>query len=138
MNYADRFAQAIEEKFNSKEAGPAQYRMTVVSGRKFDKIVMETRYSIERGFTGGSVHAFVEKATGLLQAHAVNAGLAWEWLTCAVPLRASRSSQPALCTHVDMLYLDVAGLRGAAVCFAVDLADPAIGSSSLGTCTFFH
>ena len=66
MNYADRFAQAIEEKFNSKEAGPAQYRMTVVSGRKFDKIVMETRYSIERGFTGGSVHAFVEKATGLL------------------------------------------------------------------------
>jgi hypothetical protein len=65
MEYADRFAQALEEKFNAQE-GRGEYRMTVMAGRKFDKIVMQTRYDTERPFTGGSVHAFVEKATGLL------------------------------------------------------------------------
>ena len=65
MEYADRFAQAIEKKFN-EDSGRAEYRITVESGRKFDKIVMQTRYDSDRPFTGGSVHAFVEKATGLL------------------------------------------------------------------------
>lgn len=65
MDYADRFAQAIEKKFNDAE-GRAEYRMTVMPGRKFDKIVTETRYDSDRPFSGGSVHAFVEKATGLL------------------------------------------------------------------------
>ena len=65
MDYANRFAQALEEKFNAQE-GRAEYRMTVLSGRKFDKIVTETRYDSDRPFSGGSVHAFVEKATGLL------------------------------------------------------------------------
>lgn len=65
MDYANRFAQAIEKKFNEAE-GRAEYRMTVLPGRKFDKICTETRYDSDRPFSGMSVHAFVEKATGLL------------------------------------------------------------------------
>lgn len=77
MNYADRFAQALEEKFNEKSER-AEYRMTVMAGRKFDKIVMQTRYDSDRPFTGGSVHAFVEKATGLLiKAAGWNAPAKW-------------------------------------------------------------
>lgn len=66
MNYAERFAQAIEEKFNAESNGKPEYRMTVLPGRKFDKIIMESCWSLDRGFSGGSVHAFVEKATGRL------------------------------------------------------------------------
>ena len=52
---AQKFADALNEKFEGKE-------ITVMAGRKFDRIV--TAYPGEH--LSRSVHAFVERETGLL------------------------------------------------------------------------
>lgn len=54
MSYASHFAEALEQKFSEDT-------FRVDCGRKFDKIVQTYK-----GGNIGSVHAFVEKNTGML------------------------------------------------------------------------
>jgi len=73
---SERFAQALQDKFNDESAkNPLgygsvwEYRFTVEAGRKFDRIVVASAIvSPERPFSANqrSVHAFIERATGRL------------------------------------------------------------------------
>ena len=54
MSYATEFATALEAKFTEDS-------FTVEAGRKFDKIVQS-----DKKYGGRGVHAFIEKATGLV------------------------------------------------------------------------
>lgn len=74
MNVAEKFALAIENKFNAESGESApKWEITVESGRKFDKIILDysKEYSRHRS---RSVHAFVERSTGdLIKAAGWNA-----------------------------------------------------------------
>jgi hypothetical protein len=70
MLLAEKFAEALEAKFNNPESkiqkqfpNTFTYTFFVEKGQKFDRIVETSHHS-----TGGhtSVHAFVERATGAL------------------------------------------------------------------------
>ena len=73
-NYALRFAQAIEDKFNDPEGEQRKrfstclYEIEVEPGQKFDRIVISyTLGALTINQTPQrSVHAFVEKSTGRL------------------------------------------------------------------------
>jgi hypothetical protein len=67
MLLAEKFAQALEAKFNAGEVGkdyPAHYTLEVEKGVKFDRIVIS--YTMGGSRDNKSVHAFVERATGAL------------------------------------------------------------------------
>lgn len=78
MEFAEQFASALEEKWNNPEGEEKKrfpsfnYNVWVEHGKKYDRIF--SNYSVgDRPAAGGSVHAFVEIATGRL---AKAAGLA--------------------------------------------------------------
>lgn len=58
--YAERFAAALNEKFPVVQSYDEEY--AVMEGKRFDKIVKQR----PDGSGGKSVHAFVERHTGLL------------------------------------------------------------------------
>ena len=67
MFNTEAFAIALADKFtrDSEARGYAlTYDIEVEPGRKFDRLVMS--YVIDGRRTGGSCHAFIEKATGRL------------------------------------------------------------------------
>ena len=72
MLLAHKFAEALQHKFNTdldKSSAGFVYLVEVDSGKRFDKIVLSytTQHDRERGREGSrSVHAFVERETGLL------------------------------------------------------------------------
>jgi hypothetical protein len=66
MLLAEKFAYALEAKFNAGEVGkdyPRHYTLEVERGVKFDRIVISS--TLEQFGSGQRmVHAFVERATG--------------------------------------------------------------------------
>lgn len=73
MSLALDFALALQEKFNDPEheiqkrfSIPTVYEFYVEAGKKFDRIVINTKIGDRDGRGSTSVYAFVERETGAL------------------------------------------------------------------------